>query len=63
MRHKRCPSACPHERKRGNAVLVSKDARRAIRETMCLLSVPGMRESFGEALNTPIEEFAEEFDW
>jgi antitoxin YefM len=49
--------------KRGNAVLVSEQDWRAIQETMYLLSIPGMRESVREGLETPLEECAEELDW
>ncbi len=49
--------------KRGNAVLVSEDDWRAIQETIYLLSVPGMRESIREGLNTPIEECAKDLNW
>jgi prevent-host-death family protein len=49
--------------KRANAVLVSEDDWRAIQETLYLLSIPGMRESIREGLETPIEECAEDLDW
>jgi antitoxin YefM len=49
--------------KRANAVLISEDNWRAIQETLYLLSVPGMRESIREGLETPIEECAEDLDW
>jgi antitoxin YefM len=49
--------------KRGNAVLVSEDDWRAIQETVYLLSIPGMRESIREGLDTPIEECAKGLDW
>lgn len=35
----------------------------AIRETMCLLSIPGMREKILEGGRTPIEECSEEIEW
>ena len=38
------------------AVLVSADDWRSIQETLYLLSVPGMRESIREGLQTPLEE-------
>src|SRR5262245_21741254 len=44
--------------KRANAVLVSEEDWRAIQETMYLLSIPGMRESIREGLETPAEECA-----
>lgn len=49
--------------KRGNAVLVSENDWIAIQETVHLLSIPGMRESIREGLNTPIEECAKDLDW
>ena len=49
--------------KRGNAVLVSEEDWNSIAETMHLLSVPGMRESIKEGLNTPLSECDEELDW
>jgi len=38
------------------AVLVSADDWRSIQETLYLLSVPGMRESIQEGLQTPLTE-------
>ena len=49
--------------KRNSAVLVSEDDWRAIKETLFLLGIPGMRESIREGMQTPIEEFEEELDW
>ncbi len=49
--------------KRNNAVLVSEDDWRSIQETLYLLSVPGMRESIIEGMQTPVEECSEELDW
>jgi len=49
--------------KRTNAVLVSEEDWRAIQETLYLLSIPGMRESIREGLQTPIEECSKELDW
>lgn len=49
--------------KRVNAVLVSEQDWQAIQETMYLLSIPGMRESIREGMNTPVEECSEEIDW
>ena len=49
--------------KRANAVLISEDDWRAVQETLYLLSIPGMRESIREGLETPIEECAEDLDW
>ncbi len=48
---------------RSEAVLVSADDWRAIQETLYLLSVPGMRESIKQGMETPLEECDEELDW
>jgi len=48
---------------RSNAVLVGEEDWNAIQETLHLLSVPGMRESIREGLETPVEECAEEPGW
>jgi len=42
--------------KRSNAVLVSEEDWNAIQETLYLVSIPGMRESILEGMNTPLEE-------
>ena len=49
--------------KRNNAVLVSLEDWSAIQETLFLLSVPGMRESIREGMNTPLGELSSELDW
>ena len=49
--------------KRANAVLISEEDWRAIQETLYLLSIPGMRESIREGLQTPVEECVKELDW
>ena len=49
--------------KRSNAVLISENDWRAIQETLYLLSIPGMRESILEGLQTSIEECTEEPGW
>ncbi|MBA3493379.1 MAG: type II toxin-antitoxin system Phd/YefM family antitoxin [Gammaproteobacteria bacterium] len=49
--------------KRSNAVLIAEEDWRAIQETVYLLSIPGMRESIREGLNTPIGECAKALDW
>lgn len=41
---------------RNSAVLVSEEDWSAIQETLYLLSVPGMRESIREGMNTPLAE-------
>lgn len=49
--------------KRGNAVLISEDDWRAVQETLYLLSIPGMRESIVEGMETPVAELDEQLDW
>ena len=49
--------------RRAGAVLLSADDWRSIEETLHLLSIPGMRESIREGLETPLEECVEELDW
>lgn len=49
--------------KRNNAVLVSEEDWTAIQETLFLLSVPGMRESIREGMDTPVEECSEDPGW
>ena len=49
--------------KRANAVLISENDWRSIQETLYLLSIPGMRESIREGLNTPVEECSDRLDW
>lgn len=49
--------------KRGNAVLIAEDDWRAVQETLYLHSVPGMKESIVEEMNTPVDECDEELDW
>jgi len=49
--------------KKGSAVLISEEDWKAIQETLYLLSIPGMRESIKEGMNTPIEECSETIEW
>jgi antitoxin YefM len=49
--------------KRNSAYLVSEEDWRAIQETLYLESIPGMRESLIEGLNTPLEETDEDPGW
>ncbi len=48
--------------KNGNAAIVSEEYLRGLEETCYLYSIPGMKESLIEGLNTPIEECVE-IDW
>jgi len=49
--------------KRNRAVLVSEEDWSAIQETLYLLSVPGMRESIREGMDTPMDQCDEELNW
>lgn len=49
--------------KRHNAVLVSEDDWNAVQETLYLLSIPGMRESIRQGLDTPLEQTCAEPGW
>lgn len=49
--------------KKGNVVLVSESDWNSVMETLYLVSIPEMRESIIEGLNTPIEECVEEINW
>lgn len=49
--------------KRGGAVLVSEDDWNAIQETLHLLSIPGMRESIREGLDTDVDDMTDTLDW
>ena len=49
--------------KRGNAVLVSEEDWNAIAESLHLLSIPGMRASIKEGMETPVSECSTELDW
>lgn len=48
--------------KRNRAVLVSEEDWAAIQETLFLLSVPGMRESIREGMDTPSNKCDEELN-
>ncbi|MHB8203914.1 MAG: type II toxin-antitoxin system Phd/YefM family antitoxin [Desulfomonilaceae bacterium] len=49
--------------KRGNAILISEEDWRSIQETLYLMSIPGMRESIRQGLETPVEECSENPGW
>lgn len=49
--------------KRNKAVLVAEEDWAAIQETLYLLSVPGMRESIREGMDTLVDECDEGLDW
>ena len=49
--------------KRNNAVLIAEDDWRAIKETLYLLSIPGMRASITEGLKTPLKKCDRKLKW
>ncbi len=49
--------------KRNNAILISEEDWRAIRETLYLLSIPKMRESIRKGLKTHLKECRKELEW
>jgi len=49
--------------KRSNAVLLSEEDWNAINETLYLVSIPGMRESIMEGLQTSTDACSKDLDW
>ena len=49
--------------KRSNAVLLSEEDWNAINETLFLISIPGMRDSILDGMETDINECDKELDW
>jgi len=49
--------------KKGNAVLLSEKDWRSVEETLYLVSMPGMRESIIEGLQTPLSDTIDKLDW
>jgi len=49
--------------KESSAVLVGEEDWRSIQETLHLLSVPGMRESIIDGMNSSVKEASEKLDW
>ena len=49
--------------KNGSAVLVGEEDWRSIEETLYLLSIPGMRDSIVEGMNTPLNKLDSELEW
>ena len=48
---------------KANAVLINEEDWASIEETLFLLSIPGMRESIIEGIQTPISECVKELPW
>ena len=49
--------------RRGNAVLIAEQDWNAINETLFLLSIPGMRESIREGMESHLEDCGSDLDW
>jgi len=49
--------------KNSDAVLLSLDDWNAIQETLYLTSIPNMKQSIVEGLNTPVEECETDLEW
>ncbi|MBL7073082.1 MAG: type II toxin-antitoxin system Phd/YefM family antitoxin [Candidatus Omnitrophica bacterium] len=49
--------------KRHTAILISEEDWRAIKETLYLVSVPGMRKSIQKGLKTPLKKCSRELKW
>ena len=47
---------------RSNAILLSENDWQGIQETLCLLSIPNMRESIKKGLETPLDECSDEIE-
>ncbi|MCK4809785.1 MAG: type II toxin-antitoxin system Phd/YefM family antitoxin [Candidatus Omnitrophica bacterium] len=49
--------------KRHNAILIAEEDWRAIKETLYLLSIPGMRESIRQGLKNPLKKCSKKLKW
>ena len=49
--------------KKSNAILVSEEDRHSIQETLYLLSIPGMRKSIIEGLNSDVDTDTQKLEW
>lgn len=49
--------------KHNNAVIIGEEDWRAVKETLYLLSIPGMRESIRKGLKTPVDDCSTELKW
>jgi prevent-host-death family protein len=48
---------------RADAVLVSADDWRSLQETLVLLSIPGMRDSIRDGMETPLDQCEDSPGW
>jgi len=49
--------------KGGVGILIAEEDWRAIQESLHLVSIPGMRESILEGMDTPVEDCSEDPGW
>lgn len=49
--------------RRGNAVLIAEEDWNAINETLYLLSIPGMRQSIREGMESGLDHCEKDLDW
>jgi PHD/YefM family antitoxin component YafN of YafNO toxin-antitoxin module len=49
--------------KRGNTVLIAEEDWMSTQETLYLMSLPGIRKSIKEGLDTPVDECEEDIEW
>ncbi|GJL64628.1 MAG: hypothetical protein NPIRA04_32820 [Nitrospirales bacterium] len=49
--------------KRSNAVLLAEEDWKAIKESLCQLSIPGMQTSIQKGMKTPIDECTKDVCW
>ncbi len=49
--------------KNNSAVLIGEEDWKSIEETLYLMSIPGMRESIVDGMNSPIDDLEEDLDW
>ena len=49
--------------KRGNAILLAEDDWNSINESLYLLSIPGMRESIRNGIETDLDSCDKDLDW
>lgn len=49
--------------KNSSGIYLSMDDWSAIQETLELLSIPGMRDSIKQGINTPLTDCSDELEW
>ncbi|MEP7236028.1 MAG: type II toxin-antitoxin system Phd/YefM family antitoxin [Ignavibacteriota bacterium] len=46
-----------------NAIVVTEAEWNGLQETLYLESIPGMKESIAEGMNTPLDECSDKIEW